>query len=327
VSLGSAGLKVSKQGFGCMGMSAFYTTDKVDENESIKVIGEALNRGVNFFDTADIYGYGDNEKLLGKAIKKYGREKFIVATKFTFIFDESDRKNVGMSGKPDHVKKACAASLRRLGIDTIDLYYQHRVDPNTPIEDTVKAMSELVKEGKVKYIGLSECGSDTLRKAHAIHPITAVQVEYSMWTPELEKTLFPTCRELGIGIVAYAPLGRGMLAGTITKVEDLEEDDWRKTNARFQGENFKKNLALVETVKKIANAKGCTPSQLAIAWVLHQGKDIVPIPGTKRTKYFIENVGANSITITSEEDKEIRKIMQSVVGLRYSEQALKTIGL
>jgi len=179
----------------------------------------------------------------------------------------------------------------------------------------------------VKYIGLSECGSDTLRKAHAIHPITAVQVEYSMWTPELEKTLFPTCRELGIGIVAYAPLGRGMLAGTITKVEDLEEDDWRKTNARFQGENFKKNLALVETVKKIANAKGCTPSQLAIAWVLHQGKDIVPIPGTKRTKYFIENVGANSITITSEEDKEIRKIMQSVVGLRYSEQALKTIGL
>eukprot|EP01089_Gocevia_fonbrunei_P010198 TRINITY_DN2277_c0_g1_i6.p1 TRINITY_DN2277_c0_g1~~TRINITY_DN2277_c0_g1_i6.p1 ORF type:complete len:361 (+),score=77.97 TRINITY_DN2277_c0_g1_i6:92-1084(+) len=326
VPLGTSGLTVSHLGLGCMGMSAFYTTNQVDDQESIATIEAALNQGVNFFDTSDVYGCGENEKLLGKAIAKLGREKFIVASKFAFAMDPTTNKFLGINGSPEYVKQSCAASLERLGIETIDLYYQHRVDPSTPIEDTVKAMAELVKEGKVKYLGLSECSAETLRRAHAVHPISAVQVEYSMWTPELEQTLFPTCRELGVGIVAYSPLGRGFLTGAIKSIDDFAEDDWRKTNPRFIGENFQKNLNLVEEVQKIAKEKGCTASQLALAWVLRQGKDIVPIPGTKRVKYLEENNAALSITVTEEEDKHIREVMKTVVGTRYDEGGMASLG-
>ncbi len=293
--LGRSGLFVSAEGLGCMGMSEFYGSR--DDAESTATIRRALDLGVTFLDTADMYGIGDNEVLVGQAIRDR-RDGVILATKFGNVRSKEDPKARSVSGKPEYVRQACDASLQRLGLDHIDLYYQHRVDPDTPIEDTVGAMAGLVQAGKVRYLGLSEASAQTVRRAHAIHPIAALQTEYSLWSRDPEDDLLPTCRELSIGFVPYSPLGRGFLTGQIKTFDDLPADDFRRNSPRFQGENFTRNLELVAKISQIAQEKGVEPSQLALAWVLAQGEDIVPIPGTKRRTYLEENVAALDVSLT-----------------------------
>jgi aryl-alcohol dehydrogenase-like predicted oxidoreductase len=296
-TLGSEGLEVSAQGLGCMGMSEFYGT--ADEDEAVATIHRALELGISFLDTADMYGPFTNEKLVGRAIAGR-RDEVVLATKFGNERGE-DGSFLGVNGKPEYVRKACEASLRRLGVEHIDLYYQHRVDKTVPIEETVGAMKALVEQGKVRHLGLSEASPDTIRRAHAVHPIAALQTEYSLWTRDPEDEVLPTVRELGIGFVAYSPLGRGFLSGAITGPDDLAEDDFRRHNPRFQRENFGKNLELVDRVREIADEKDVTPGQLALAWLLHQSEDIVPIPGTKRRAYLEENAAADAIVLTEED--------------------------
>ena len=321
--LGRSGLRVSAEGLGCMGMSEFYAGR--DDDESVATIHRALDLGVTFLDTADMYGVGRNEELVGQAIQGR-REQVTLATKFGNV-RTAEGGFAGVNGKPEYVRASCDASLKRLGIDTIDLYYQHRVDPKTPIEETVGAMAELVKAGKVRFLGLSEASPQTIRRAHAVHPIAALQTEYSLWSRDPEAEILPTCRELGIGFVAYSPLGRGFLTGQIKSFDDLEADDYRRNSPRFQGENFQKNLDLVERLEEIATVKGVHASQLALAWVLTQDETIVPIPGTKRRKYLEENVAAAAITLTPEELRQIDAVLPSgaAAGGRYSEQSNRYI--
>jgi aryl-alcohol dehydrogenase-like predicted oxidoreductase len=318
-TLGSQGLEVSELGLGCMGMSEFY--GEADETESIATIHRALDLGVNFLDTADMYGPFTNEKLVGRAISGR-RDEVVLATKFGNARGPNGEW-LGIRGDADYVRQACDASLERLGVDSIDLYYQHRVDRTTPIEETVGAMAELVEAGKVRYLGLSEASPETIRRAHAVHPISALQSEYSLWSRDHEDEVLPTVRELEIGFVAYSPLGRGFLSGAIRSLDDLEEDDFRRRNPRFQGENFQRNLDLAAAVRAIADEKGVTPSQLALAWVLSRGDDVVPIPGTKRRQYLEENAGAADVRLTPEELERIESAFPkgATAGDRYPDMS------
>ncbi|EFJ14767.1 hypothetical protein SELMODRAFT_229003 [Selaginella moellendorffii] len=316
IKLGSQGLEVSKQGLGCMGMSAFYGPPK-PEGEMIELIRTAIESGITFLDTADMYGPYTNEILVGKAIKGI-RDKVELATKFAFFVDE--KGNRGIRGDPAHVRAACEGSLKRLDVDCIDLYYQHRVDPKVPIEITVGEMKKLVEEGKVKYLGLSEASSSDIRRAHAVHPITAVQLEWSLWSRDVEEDVIPTCRELGIGIVAYSPLGRGFFSGKAI-VEEIGDGDFRKFVPRFQGENLEHNKTIYEKLCKIAAKKNCTAGQLALAWVQHQGDDVVPIPGTTKLKNFKENIGSLDVTLSKAEIDEIESVVAGVKGERYGDMS------
>ena len=325
LNLGREGLIVSELGLGCMGMSEFYGTG--DEEESTATIHRAIELGITFLDTADMYGPFTNEKLVGKAIASR-RDEVVLATKFGNVRGD-DGSFHGVSGKPDYVRKACDASLSRLGVDHIDLYYQHRVDPETPIEETVGAMKELVEAGKVRYLGLSEAGPETIRKAHAVHPISALQSEYSLFTRDVEDEILPTVRELGIGFVPYSPLGRGFLTGRWKSIEDMPENDTRSARfPRFAEENFQKNLELADRVREVADRKGITPGQLALAWLLAQGDDIVPIPGTKRREYLEENAGAAGVTLTGDDFASIEQAMPrgSAAGERYGEEQMRAVG-
>ncbi|WP_044017435.1 aldo/keto reductase [Hymenobacter sp. APR13] len=323
-TLGRSGLTVSALGLGCMGMSDFY--GQPDDAESIRTLHRATELGVTFFDTADMYGPYKNEELVGKALKDR-RQQVVIATKFGILRDPSDPSKRGISGRPEYVRQACDDSLRRLGTDYIDLYYQHRVDPATPIEETIGAMAELVKAGKVRHLGMSEAAPDTLRRASAVHPIAALQTEYSLWSRDPEDGVLQACRELGIGFVPYSPLGRGFLTGQIQKFEDLAPNDYRRFTPRFQDENFQKNLDLVARINELANQKNCTPGQLALAWVLAQGDDVVPIPGTKRVSYLEENLGALDVQLSPDELAQLDAMAPrgAAAGQRYPEQMMKSV--
>jgi aryl-alcohol dehydrogenase-like predicted oxidoreductase len=320
-TLGNTTLTVSEQGLGCMGFTSFYGTP-ADEQEAIRVIHRAIDLGVTLFDTAESYGPYTNEKLVGRALKGR-RDSVVIATKFAWEWSANGERH--LNSRPDHIFKVIDESLQRLNTDYIDLYYQHRLDPQVPIEETVGALAQLIEQGKIRHIGLSEVGPKTIRRAHAVHPITALQTEYSLWERGPEAEILPTVRELGIGFVAYSPLGRGFLTGEIKTIQDLDANDFRRSDPRFQGENFARNIALVEQVKQLASKKDATPGQIALAWLLHQGNNIVPIPGTKHLKYLEENVAASHIVLSQDDMAQLEATVRNPAGARYAEAGLRTI--